>query len=300
MRLLRPYLVLWMEASGLRFTEIGLAMSAYQALALVLDFPTGGLADKYARRVNFAFGTFLSRAGYVVIALSRTMAGFLTGFALAGTGAAFTSGSLTAWVYDATGDRRAAYQTFSKATIVEGLVGPVSAVLASPLFAAGLSLPITAAGIAALNASFTAVAFLEENYGKERERSYARVLSEGVAETLKNKPLLYLLASGCLMSFVTTLFMIYWVIVLRERGLPEAWLGTVYALLILSIALGGSYPAGYPGGRLQEGGAAVHLRLGCPLPRDFPHPLSSHGHDPFRGGGDRLRHPFRGDPYLRE
>ena len=33
--------------------------------------------------------------------------------------------------------------------------------------------------------------------------------------------------------------MLYWVIILKQRGLPEAWSGSVYTMLILSMTLGG-------------------------------------------------------------
>lgn len=239
MHLLGPYLMLWMRAKGLSFAQIGLAQAAYMGTMLLLDFPTGGLADKYGRRLSYAAGMFFFGLGYATIALSRTPLAFVLGFGLAGCGSAFTSGSLSAWYYDAVGEQTAAYSTFSKASIVEGIVGPVCGVVASAVSLVALNLPIALSAAAGLASSFVAIVFLRENYGGERDRSYRRILRDGFFEVLANKPLLYLILSGFFMSFVMPSFMLYWVIVLRDHGLPEASSGIVYTVLILSMSLGG-------------------------------------------------------------
>ncbi len=239
MHLLGPYLVLWMKGKGLTFVEIGLTQSLFMGATLLLDLPTGGLADKYGRRLNHAFGMLLYGLGYLLIAASGSVAGFAAGFALAGGGAAFTSGSLTAWFYDSVDDQRTAYSTFSKSSIVEGVVGPACGVLASLISTLALNLPIIVSGAVAVTASFVAVIWLRENYGGERERSYARILREGVSEVAGSKVLFYLILARLFMSFVLPTFMLYWVMILRDCGLPEAGSGAVYTLLILSMSLGG-------------------------------------------------------------
>ena len=239
MHFLGPYLMLWMRSKGLTFTEIGLTQAAYMGAMLLLDFPTGGLADKYGRRLSYGAGMFLFGLGYTIVALSRVPLAFILGFALAGCGSAFTSGSLSAWYYDSVGEQKAAYSTFSKASIVEGIVGPVCGIVASAVSLVALNLPIGLSAAAGLTSSFVAIVFLRENYGRERDRSYRRILRDGVSEVLANKPLLYLILSGLFMSFVMPSFMLYWIIVLRDHGLPEASSGIVYTVLILSMTLGG-------------------------------------------------------------
>lgn len=209
MHLLGPYLTLWMREMGLGFAQIGVTQSAYMGAVVLLDFPTGGLADKYGRRLCFSLGS------------------------------AFTSGSLTAWYYDAAGDEGAAYTTFSKANVVEGIVGPLCGVVASAVSIFALNLPIGLSALVGVIAAGIALVCLRENYGGERERSYRRMLKDGLLEVLGNRPLLYLILSGFFMSFVLPTFMLYWVIILRDHGLPEASSGAVYTLLIFSMSLGG-------------------------------------------------------------
>jgi len=83
----------------------------------------------------------LYRLGYLLIAVSGYVTGFVAGFALAGGGAAFTSGSLSV------DDQRAAYSTFSKSGIVERVVGPACGVLASLISTLALNLPIFLSGV---------------------------------------------------------------------------------------------------------------------------------------------------------
>ncbi|HCJ11409.1 MAG TPA: hypothetical protein DHW14_09655 [Clostridiales bacterium] len=202
---------------------------------------------------------------------SGSAADFAPSFALADGGAAFTSGSLTAWFYDSVDDQRTAYSTFSKSSIVEGVVGPACGVLASLISTLALNLPIIVSGAMAVTASFVAVIWLRENYGGERERSYARILREGVSEVAGSKVLLYLILSGLFMSFVLPTFMLYWVMILRDCGLPEAGSGAVYTLLILSMSLGGLIS--HRKGRLPPGHGALHPRLGRSFPGHLDVPL---------------------------
>ncbi|HCC33954.1 MAG TPA: hypothetical protein DEQ28_08695 [Clostridiales bacterium] len=239
MHLLGPYLVLWMKANGLSYVQIGVTQSVFMGMTMLLDFPTGGLADKYGRRLNYAFGMLLYGLGYVAIFLSSSVAGFATGFALAGAGAAFASGSLTAWFCDSVDDHRVAYSTFSRSSVVEGLVGPACGVLASLASTLALNLPIFLSGAVAMVASLVAVLWLRENYGGKGERSYLRVLREGVVEVAGSRVLRYLILSGLFMSLVFPTFMLYWVMILRDCGLPEALSGAIYTILILSMSLGG-------------------------------------------------------------
>jgi MFS family permease len=208
-------------------------------MSVLLDFPTGGLADKYGRRLNYAFGMLLYGLGYVAIFVSDSVVGFTTGFALAGAGAAFASGSLTAWFYDSVDDRRVAYSTFSWSSVVEGLVGPACGVLAGLASTLALNLPIFLSGMVAMVASLVAVLCLRENYGGKGERSYLRVLREGVVEVGGSSVLRYLILSSLFMSLVLPTFMLYWVMILKECDLPEILTGAVYAILILSMSVGG-------------------------------------------------------------
>jgi predicted MFS family arabinose efflux permease len=123
--------------------------------------------------------------------------------------------------------------------VVEGIVGPMCGVLASIASTLVLNLPILLSGAMAIAASLVAMIWLRENYGSRRERSYLSVLREGFAEVAGNKVLRYLILSGFFMSLVFPTFMLYWVMVLRQRGLPETLSGAIYTVLILSMSLGG-------------------------------------------------------------
>lgn len=92
--LMGPYLTLWLKHIGLSFTQIGLAQSVSSFATLIVDFPTGGLADRYGRRLNYAFGVFLFGLGVLLIGISRSFSPILVGMLLGGVGGAFMSGTL--------------------------------------------------------------------------------------------------------------------------------------------------------------------------------------------------------------
>lgn len=237
--LMGPYLTLWLKHIGLSFTQIGLAQSVSSFATLIVDFPTGGLADRYGRRLNYAFGVFLFGLGVLLIGISRSFSPILMGMLLGGVGGAFMSGTLGPWLYDAVGDKKKAYNVFSKQRIIGGISGALAGIGASFLSSYYLNLPLVASGTLGILTAISTILLLEENYGHHGDAGYWEILKHGIEHILENKTLHLLLMASFFLSFSARTFFMFWMILAKNIGLKESYMGYVYTILILSTSLGG-------------------------------------------------------------
>lgn len=99
--LMIPVFVLLPLDRGLSIAEIGLAFSLQGFVVLVLELPTGGLADAVGRRRVLLLSTVLSFASIAIFAVTDSFAGLVAVAALQGVYRALDSGPLEAWYVDA-------------------------------------------------------------------------------------------------------------------------------------------------------------------------------------------------------
>ena len=99
--LLIPALVLLLTARGLSLQTVGVVFLAYGLTCVVLELPTGGLADVIGRRVVLVASGLLSVVSAVVLAFGQHVWVLMAGAVLAGVGRALDSGPLEAWYVDA-------------------------------------------------------------------------------------------------------------------------------------------------------------------------------------------------------
>ncbi len=91
-----PVMTLVLRQLGLSLFEVGLAMAAYSLTTVILEVPSGALADLWGRKKTYLLGT-LSDVAAAVLFLSFSGLGMVVvAAALKGAGRAFASGSLEA------------------------------------------------------------------------------------------------------------------------------------------------------------------------------------------------------------
>lgn len=93
--------ILLYQARGITLFEIGLAMAVYSATIVLLEVPTGGLADAVGRkRVTLLAYSIMAATG-VIHLFTFTLPLLLVGWVLYGVSRALASGALEAWFVDA-------------------------------------------------------------------------------------------------------------------------------------------------------------------------------------------------------
>jgi MFS family permease len=93
--------VLVPHARGIGLADIGILMAVHGAVAVVLEVPSGAVADAVGRRRTLTAGAALMAASLTAFAFARGMALFAVAEALLAAGRAAISGSLEAWFVDA-------------------------------------------------------------------------------------------------------------------------------------------------------------------------------------------------------
>jgi DHA1 family tetracycline resistance protein-like MFS transporter len=99
--LLIPVLVLLMLDRGLTLGQIGLATAAQGVMILLLELPTGGLADAVGRRNVLVVASGFDLLAVAVMISAGSLGSFALVFALQGIARALMSGPLDAWYVDA-------------------------------------------------------------------------------------------------------------------------------------------------------------------------------------------------------
>lgn len=142
-----PVTVLLAQSRGLSLAQIGLVFVAHSLVALLLELPTGGLADAIGRRPVLVLSGLLQIGGLLVLAAAHGLPTFAAAFALVGAGRALDSGPLESWYVDAVHQISPGTDVtpgLSRAAVADGVALSFGAVLggALPAMAASGSTPL--------------------------------------------------------------------------------------------------------------------------------------------------------------
>jgi MFS family permease len=166
--LVLPFLVITPEARGLSLGAIGAVFAVHSAVAIVLEVPSGALADAVGRRRVLLAGASLTAASLVIFAMAESTVAFMTSVALLASGRALISGSLEAWYVDSLRvlDPAAPLSHgLSRGTAAEGVAMALGALAGGAVVtvagsADGGSGTFSGYGIAALAGALAALAYL--------------------------------------------------------------------------------------------------------------------------------------------
>ncbi len=99
--LLIPVVVVLMQSRGLSLAQVGLVSATQGVMVLLLELPTGGLADALGRRPILIAASVLDVASLALLAAAQTPGAFMAAWAVQGVYRALESGPLDAWYVDA-------------------------------------------------------------------------------------------------------------------------------------------------------------------------------------------------------
>jgi MFS family permease len=191
---LGPIIMLIPISRGLTLAELGLAFSVQGLVTLVLELPTGGLADSLGRRPVLILATLVNLASVAVILVADTVALFALAALLQGVYRALDSGPLEAWYVDATHEVHPAFQIergLSTGTAVLSVSIAIGALLSGGLIALHpipsldpLDLPILVSLAVGL-VNLVAIALLMVEHRAVRGRAAVAASVRGVGPTIR-------------------------------------------------------------------------------------------------------------------
>jgi len=177
-----------------------------EGTVLVFEIPTGVVADTVSRRLSVIVGFVLIGIGYMVTGAVASFPWFVTGQALWGLGATFTSGAQEAWITDEVGEDAAAelYVRGAQRWQLGALLGIPVAV---GLGAIRLGLPFVASGVGfMLLAGFLVWKMPEEHFhraARGERPSMRRTLGDGMRSVRRSHVLLLVFAVALLHGAAT-------------------------------------------------------------------------------------------------
>ena len=96
-----PVTVLLATSRGLSPADIGVTVAVYGAVTLLLELPTGGLADAVGHRPVLVLSGLLGSASLLLMTVADSVVLFALAWAVLGAGRALDSGPLESWYVDA-------------------------------------------------------------------------------------------------------------------------------------------------------------------------------------------------------
>ena len=98
--LILPVLTVLQVEKGLELFEVGIVMGVYSAFIILLELPTGGLADTIGRKKVFLLSLVFMFASFLGMLISQEFWHYVVSFAFFGVSRSLSSGTIDAWFVD--------------------------------------------------------------------------------------------------------------------------------------------------------------------------------------------------------
>ena len=243
--LFMPIIVLFYQDNGLEMQDVFLLQGVYSVAIVLLEIPSGYLADVLGRKQTLIIGSFLGFAGFGIYSLSFGFWGFLAAELTMGIGQSLISGADSALLYDTLKamDKKDQYlkqegRMVSVGNFAEAIAGIVGGLLAN----ISLRTPFYAQTAVAFIGIPAALMLIEPiRQEKLTKMSFGDILSIVRYSLIENRQLKWNIFFSAVIG-ATTLTMAWFVQpYFRHVELPLTLFGVFWSLLNLSVAITSYY-----------------------------------------------------------
>jgi len=247
-----PVYVIFLIKRGLNYKGVALVDGFYMVSSALLDYPTGGLADKYGRGFITALGSLFLGLGLLSYGFSTTLCQFLFSEFLAAIGSALYSGAFIAWLVDSLkkeGRSQDLPIILSNTRILSQFISSLGAFIGGILAEYSLELPFILGAFISFSA-FALTLFYAYDINKTyrvREIKYIDFLRKGLTILFKHKQLLLLTMGSFLISFSIPSFTLTWAPYMEYLGANKWLIGLASAIFMIVMGIGS-----YAGGRMAK------------------------------------------------
>ena len=236
-----PILVLYYTVNGLSSTQIFTIQAVFHLAVLVLEVPSGYLADVIGRRRTLALGALFFPLGLAFYAAGRSFAAFVAAEVLLAVSVGMRSGCDSALLFDSLKQlgREDEYKRVEgRAALVSRIGTAVSSVAGGALAAVFLRLPFLVNVGTALAMTPAALSLVEPERDRRRSPNPALDILRICRHCLREaaiRPGAEL--CGLIMASNLTALWAYF-LVYRDLGIAVGWLGVLFAVFQLAGAAG--------------------------------------------------------------
>lgn len=242
-----PVVVLFWQKNGLNLTQIMMLQAIFALAVVILEVPTGVVADRLGRRKSLLLGAAFRIIGFTAYAVGFNFEQFILAEIILAFGASFISGADTAFLYDSLKEVNQESQ-FKKVRGHSNSLGYLAAALTSIAggFIAVYSLRLTwwfsVVGMVCL--FLTALTFVEAKHTSEPglKENYLKHLADCFKESLHNKNFLFLLLFYSVLTLFARVSLWFYQPYMQLSGLAIVYFGIVWASFNV-FAIGGGKAA---------------------------------------------------------
>ncbi len=242
-----PLYLLYFESKGMSVQQISALLAIWSVSVVLLEVPTGVMADRLSRRRLIILGSLCKAACYFVWIFSDRFGLFALGFILWGTGGAFISGAEEALLFDSLklhGQQERFEEYLGKGRFLSGIGNILAAVSGGFIgtylgFRWALSLSV----VSGLISAGIAYLYKEVNYYRERilEEQKKETLREAVVFLIGKKEILLFAIMAVLVITMAGILDEYDAMIAESYGLTMSGVGIWMAVRFVLSALGGYF-----------------------------------------------------------
>lgn len=246
-----PIVVIFFLANDLSFFEIMLLQTAYSVIIVIMEVPTGTIADLIGRKESIVIGSLLTTAGCTLYATGHSFHQFLAAEITWAVGGTFISGAQSALLYETLQE----LDTPEHYKKIEGKASMISLLSTAATYAVGgyvatisLRIPFYCNAVCFFMSVFVALRFYEPRKTKELTttiRTYTTIMKESAGLCIKNATIKW--AFICSAGIVTFVLIGRWFYqpYMQDIGIDIAYFGTIFMGFTLFSALNAKYAYKY-------------------------------------------------------
>lgn len=238
-----PVIVLFWQSKGLNFSQIMLLQSIYALGVIVLELPTGALADYLGKRISLVLGSLFFTAGFFIYGISNEFWQFIVGELTIGTGAALISGADSAFIHEslkAMGRGSDYKKTEGRVRGLTSISRAMGKILGGLLASISLSYTLIATAVSTFLAFLMSLSFKEtkEDLPREEKTAYLEVIRDSLKIVSHKKNILWLVLFFA--SFNALIWSTNWFSqpYLQMLDVPVVYFGVIFASFNIVTAIG--------------------------------------------------------------
>ncbi|MBI5733910.1 MAG: MFS transporter [Candidatus Kerfeldbacteria bacterium] len=239
-----PVVVLFWQKNGLNLTQIMVLQAVFALAVVILEVPTGVVADRLGRKKSLLLGAAFRIIGFTAYALGFNFGQFMVAEVILAGGASFISGADTAFLYDSLKQVNKESQ-FKKVRGHSNSLGYLAAALTSivggviAVYSLRLTWWLSVVGMICL--FLVALTFIEAKPANEPrpKESYLKHLADCFKESLHNKNFLFLLFFYSILTLFARVSLWFYQPYMKVSGLDIVYFGIVWASFNLFAISGG-------------------------------------------------------------
>lgn len=240
---------IFLYKNGLNLFQISLINVIYMVTIVLLEVPTGALADSIGRKRAVLISSAIAVAGFATYAVSRTIIGFAAAEILIGVASTLAYGAFEAWLINISSKQGFTGKVdfvFSQANIYAKIAGIVGGIVGAYLATVMIVLPFYIGAVLCFAQFMFFLMFMVDDNEKTKKLNFStafgqvkKITFEATKYCLGHRALIWVIVGGVIFSFVTQPLNMYWAPRFNQMVGDKLWMmGWLWALLSAGSLLG--------------------------------------------------------------